>query len=41
MQARVVIVIPTLDRLEQEITEIVRTIALERLMEPNEPHSSP
>jgi hypothetical protein len=29
----------TLDRLEQEITEIVRTIALERLTERNEPHS--
>jgi small membrane protein len=30
----------TLDRLEQEITEIVRTIALAQLTEPDEPHAS-
>jgi hypothetical protein len=38
MQARVVIVIPASN---QDMTEIVRTIALERLMEPKEPRSSP
>ena len=36
MEARLVIVLPAYN---QDMTEIVQTIALERLDEPHEPHS--